>query len=334
MRHAFKDIAECVRVWADQVKNGMYEGEDGYCGNVSFRGYDLYSYQARIATIFTRKGKGRMAAISTDKWSVTTSSHQSTASGALDYKYLHMSNLDRPARSRDALVETRESGLASLRNARTWPSWRTLDEDDEDIRAIERFFDLKPVELRQLETDEYLDENDNRRRWVKWDDRTSYFINDMRVPKWCWDGRITVARVLSTTNAEVRRLATELYGGWQGLIDACPKAEMVHSDKSGELWRLPASKEPEGCLMLVKVVNSTPEPDGTVKEYFLRVDPQCRPMGDRLRWIPGDTSLPWNHPDRRGHNTHLGEPQELTAHNAVASTFGLRGEDYAVVEES
>jgi hypothetical protein len=57
---------------------------------------------------------------------------------------------------------------------------------------------------------------------------------------------------------------------------------------------------------MVKVRNSTPEPDGSVKDYFLRVHPQLRPM------IDGG----------------LGDPQPMTARNAVASTFGLRGEEY------
>jgi hypothetical protein len=30
----------------------------------------------------------------------------------------------------------------------------------------------------------------------------------------------------------------------------------------------------------------------------------------------------------------FGEPQEMTAHNAVASTFGLRGEQYEPVMET
>lgn len=58
----------------------------------------------------------------------------------------------------------------------------------------------------------------------------------------------------------------------------------------------------------VRVVNSTPEQDGTSQEYWLRVHPELRPL---LR------------------DGQLGEPQQLTAHNAVASTFGLRGEQYA-----
>jgi hypothetical protein len=65
-----------------------------------------------------------------------------------------------------------------------------------------------------------------------------------------------------------------------------------------------ANDEP---LVMVKVVNSTPEMDGSFKDYFIRVDPNCRPMLD---------------------DNKFGDPQELTARNAVASTFGKKGEEY------
>jgi hypothetical protein len=64
---------------------------------------------------------------------------------------------------------------------------------------------------------------------------------------------------------------------------------------------------------MVEVENSTPEPGGERKVYFLRVHPECRPM---LR------------------DGSFGERQELTAHAAVASTFGLRAEDYHPHAES
>jgi hypothetical protein len=63
----------------------------------------------------------------------------------------------------------------------------------------------------------------------------------------------------------------------------------------------------------VKVINSSCESDGTRKTYWLRVDPECRPMlgGERF-----------------------GERQVLTPRNAVASTFGLRGEEYVPAQQT
>ena len=58
---------------------------------------------------------------------------------------------------------------------------------------------------------------------------------------------------------------------------------------------------------MVEVVNHTPEPDGSHKHHFLRVDPQLRPLLSE---------------------GELGPPQPLTARNAVASAFGLTGAEY------
>ena len=60
-------------------------------------------------------------------------------------------------------------------------------------------------------------------------------------------------------------------------------------------------------LVMVKVMNSTPEPDGSFKPYFLRVHPELRPLLQ---------------------DNQVGEPQYMSGRNAVASTFGLRGEEY------
>jgi hypothetical protein len=59
---------------------------------------------------------------------------------------------------------------------------------------------------------------------------------------------------------------------------------------------------------VIEVVNRSPEPDGTYRHFFLNVHPELRPML----------------PDRS-----FGPPQRLTARNAVASTFGLSGAEYA-----
>ena len=58
---------------------------------------------------------------------------------------------------------------------------------------------------------------------------------------------------------------------------------------------------------------SRPEPDGSFKHHFLRVDPHLRPL------LPDGS---------------FGQPQPLTARNAVASTFGLRGDEYAPERET
>ena len=141
-----------------------------------------------------------------------------------------------------------------------------------------------------------------------WSDGTAlYAYHGVRVPGWIMDRPqdITIARIDAEENAEVKRVMIERYGMGRYLTDS--GALPIHADDYGTLYRLGEDD------LMVRVRNSTPESDGTVKEYTLRVDAQCRPLLG---------------PDR------FGDPQPLTARNAVASTFGLRGKDYAPALET
>lgn len=94
---------------------------------------------------------------------------------------------------------------------------------------------------------------------------------------------------------ERRRILVELYGTQRFLRDST--AQLVHEDGFGRLWEL--TMPGDEALVIVEVVNSTPEPDGSFHTYFLRVDPACR-----------------------------------TAHAACAWTFGLSTDDYAPVQQT
>ena len=123
---------------------------------------------------------------------------------------------------------------------------------------------------------------------------------------------ITAEQVLAETNSEVQRAMAERMG-WEKFLSEAGATE-IHRDDWGVLFRRPLGDED---ALFVKVVNSTPEPDGSSKDYVLAVHPELRPMS-------------------RGKDKEpvLGDPQELTARNAVASTFGKRGEEYAPMFES
>jgi hypothetical protein len=105
-------------------------------------------------------------------------------------------------------------------------------------------------------------------------DFCTYNVHGVRVEKHVVENKhlITVEQIESETNTEVRRVLTELYGAERYLQDS--GAELVHEDDFGQLYRkeMPPGEE---TLMMVKVVNSTPEPDGTFKDYWLRVDPNA-----------------------------------------------------------
>lgn len=101
--------------------------------------------------------------------------------------------------------------------------------------------------------------------------------------------KITVTELETESNIEVRRVMMDRYGYERYIVDS--KAALVQEDKWGQLFR----KEVEGdeAVCMVRVRNSTPEPDGTTKHYFLRV--------------PEDTK---------------------TAHEGIAWTFDVKAEDY------
>jgi hypothetical protein len=139
-----------------------------------------------------------------------------------------------------------------------------------------------------------------------------YSWHGVRVPDWIilHPERITADLIDAEENAEVRRVMMERFGFDKYLLDG--KAETLdHEEGVGTLYRkdIPGD-EP---LVMIHVINSTPEPDGSRKRYTLRVHPECRPLLA---------------------NNELGDRQKLTARNAIASTFGLTGKQYYPMVET
>ncbi len=126
--------------------------------------------------------------------------------------------------------------------------------------------------------------------------------------------RVTTALIDAEPNQEVRRALIALYrggeAGWLRDTGATP----IDRDESvcAELYRLPDDE-------LVAVVwDGVPQgPSGAAPRYALRVNRECRPM--HLG------------PDGR---IVYGQPQQATARNAVASTYGLTGEEYQHVSRT
>lgn len=94
---------------------------------------------------------------------------------------------------------------------------------------------------------------------------------------------ITLEETHAEENAEVRRVLMERYGLARYLQDS--GAQLIHQDELGELYRTDVpGDEP---LVMVKVMNSTEEPDGSRKPYFLRVPPQMTTARDAVAWTFG-----------------------------------------------
>jgi ribosomal protein S18 acetylase RimI-like enzyme len=119
---------------------------------------------------------------------------------------------------------------------------------------------------------------------------------------------LTVARIDDERNAEVRRVMVERYDRERYVRDAgFAVLDEEKPNARGFVQKLYRRALGGAAEAFAEVQNDSPEPDGTYRVYFLAVDPDLRPMLG-----PG----------------RLGNPQELTVHNARASTFGLRGEEF------
>ena len=141
---------------------------------------------------------------------------------------------------------------------------------------------------------------------------------------WAWHGvrvpqriieqpeTITVADIDAEQNAEIRRVMIERYGMERFVRDA--GARMAGRDDWGTLWvRDMPGDDP---LVVVEVVNSTPEPDGTSKRYTLRVPPEFGGKAKTIRVAYAD--------DGEGDERRV----PRTPHAAIAWTFRLDPEAY------
>lgn len=149
-----------------------------------------------------------------------------------------------------------------------------------------------------------------------------YHIHGVRIDGWIIEQpeRITVQAIDAERNAEVRRIMIEKYGTARYLLDS--GARQLQRDDYGVLYR----KEIPGDepIVMVRVLNSTPEPDGHLtsaqaaeafgehavrtrletmkqigvpvsgtprfKDYFLRVPPTMRSAHEAIAWSFGRTA--------------------------------------------
>jgi len=97
---------------------------------------------------------------------------------------------------------------------------------------------------------------------------------------------LTPADIRAEDNAELRRVMLEHYGYDRYLAES--GAKPVHRDETGVLWRIElVGDEP---VVTVEVVNSTPEPDGTCRVYWLRVPPRITTAREGVAWTFGLTA--------------------------------------------
>ncbi|MFE9809242.1 DUF6745 domain-containing protein [Streptomyces sp. NPDC005227] len=94
---------------------------------------------------------------------------------------------------------------------------------------------------------------------------------------------LTPERIRGEENAELRRVMLEHYGYDRYLDES--GAVPVHRDETGVLWRVELLGDED--VVMVEVVNSTPERDGTSRTYWLRVPPSTRTAREGVAWTFG-----------------------------------------------
>jgi hypothetical protein len=156
---------------------------------------------------------------------------------------------------------------------------------------------------------------------VSWPDGYSvYSVGGIGVSKAVATRQFGIAEIDAEQNAELRRTMISMYNnGDTGKYLRDSGAKVAHEDTDAlGLPRRLLVREVSGdeSIVAIELHNSTPEPDGTRKVYTLRCHPELRPLP-----VPGVREA-------------LGDPQEFTCMNAVASTFGMTGQEYLLSIET
>ena len=94
---------------------------------------------------------------------------------------------------------------------------------------------------------------------------------------------ITTEHIQQEENTEVRRVMIERFGAERYVRES--GAQRVQADDYGELYRVPRPDDSD--LVMVRCWNSTPEPDGVHREFWLRVHPDSQTAHEGLARMHG-----------------------------------------------
>ncbi|MHB1707605.1 MAG: DUF6745 domain-containing protein [Acidithiobacillus sp.] len=149
-----------------------------------------------------------------------------------------------------------------------------------------------------------------------------YHIHGVRVPQLVVEHpeQITVQMIDEETNSEVRRIMIERYGQSRYLLDA--GAIVLNRDDYGVLLRRDVPEDEP--IVMVRVLNSTPEPDGS-----LTTEEAAEIFGADKVSSQATLMRALGHESPRWKDYFLRVPPEMkTAHEAVAWTFGVSADEY------
>ena len=91
---------------------------------------------------------------------------------------------------------------------------------------------------------------------------------------------LTATKILAEPNTEVRRVMIDRVGPERFVLES--GARPIHQDDVGSLYRIDVPEDEP--VVLVHVTNSTPEQDGSVRKFFLRVPPQMSRAREAVAW--------------------------------------------------
>jgi len=111
-----------------------------------------------------------------------------------------------------------------------------------------------------------------------------YYYENIRVPPHYITNpeSLTLQEVLAHVNTEVRFVGMKIVG--MGKVMNDKKTKIIHRDeeKGQVLFQIKGIFQDPVCY--VKVVNSTQEPDGTFKDYYLCVPPDVKTCKQAVAW--------------------------------------------------
>jgi hypothetical protein len=101
---------------------------------------------------------------------------------------------------------------------------------------------------------------------------------------------ISLKQIVTEQNIEIKRVMIERYGPDKFIQEV---GKPIAQDEFGKLWQVEiidseferaVSPRFQTHMVMVEVKNSTPEPDGSIKTYFLRVPPSMRTPREAIAW--------------------------------------------------
>lgn len=113
--------------------------------------------------------------------------------------------------------------------------------------------------------------------------------------------RVCIKHIKREDNAELKRILIEKYihhKGHAAFLQGM-NAELIHEGKKGRLWGIRDGGrarfiglsvfggprvEPDYTYTIAEVLNSTPEPDGSIKTYYLNCPPNMKTIDQALAW--------------------------------------------------